>query len=157
MRKLSPLFTLLFMAILSLCTANAFASDADDIKISNPYVREVPPGAMATGSFLTLKNTSQHTIRLVKASSDAAKTVQLHTHIHDQGVMKMRQVKNITILANSTTELKPGGLHIMLIGIQKPIVQGQIINLTLYFEDKSHVEIHAPVQSVMSPMMHPNH
>lgn len=145
------------MACLSITSFNVFANDASVIDVDNAYIREVPPGAMATGSFLTLKNNSEQEVRLVGATSNVAKKVQLHTHINDNGVMKMRQIKYISVAAHQETKLQPGGLHIMFIGLQKELKEGQTIPMTLKFQDGSQKSLTIPVKSVMSPMNNMHH
>lgn len=144
--------TLLQAAILGLTTLSSFtvlANQADDIQVENPFAREVPPGAMASGSFMTLKNTSFDDVKLVSASSTVAKKVELHTHIHENGVMKMREVPSIEILAQGETQLKPGGLHIMLINLNQNIKAGDQVTVELKFEDGSQKTVEMPVKSVM--------
>ncbi|MDG4813332.1 copper chaperone PCu(A)C [Hydrogenovibrio sp. 3SP14C1] len=145
------------MACLSITSFNVFANDASVIDVDNAYIREVPPGAMATGSFLTLKNNSEQEVRLVGATSDVAKKVQLHTHINDNGVMKMRQIKYISVAAHQETKLQPGGLHIMFIGLQKELKKGQTIPMTLKFKDGSQKSLMIPVKSVMNSMNNLDH
>jgi len=130
---------------------------AKDISISNPVVREVPPNAMATGSFMTFKNNSAKKITLIKASSNAANRVELHTHKNENGMMRMRQVPNIIIPANGETKLQLGGLHIMLMDLQQSIQKGQTISITLTFEDGSEKTIGVPVKSMMMPKMDHSH
>lgn len=142
--------------LLSLASLSAFANQAENIEVKNPFVREVPPTAMATAAFMTLENHSGHAIKLVKADSNAAKLTQLHTHIHANGMMKMRQVPNITLPANGEVALKPGSYHIMLINLSKPLKQGDKVKLTLTFEDGSHKTISAPVKSMMMGNMMEN-
>jgi hypothetical protein len=101
-----------------------------------------------------LNNLSDETVHLVGAESEAAQTVELHTHTHDNGVMRMRQIDRITVPANGHTELKPGGLHIMLIGPKQPLKAGQQIQLRLIFEDGSQKALTLPVQSLKT--MQPN-
>ena len=111
---------------------------------------------MATAAFMTLKNKSDHAILLIKADSSAAKIVQLHTHLHENGIMKMRQVPNIRIPSHGETKLQPGGYHIMLIHPIKPLKQGDQVSLTLTFDDGSHKTIITPVKSMMEMSMHHN-
>ena len=137
------LFTLLLL----------YPSYAEDISIEKPYVREVPPGQMNSASFLTINNTSEKDIALIKASSDVAKNVELHEHVHDAGMMKMRQVNQINIEAKGTTVLKPGGYHVMLIGLTRKIKSGDIIDLTLEFDNGEKKSVHAEVKKIMQGMM----
>lgn len=151
-------FTSLSLGILTtLASVQAFASHADSIDVTQPYAREVPPGAPASASFMTLSNHSDQLIKLVEASSDAAEVVELHTHSHDNGMMRMRRVDLIEIPAHGQTELKPGGLHIMLINPHKQITLGQTISVKLNFEDGSSKQVSMPVKSVKKPMGSMNH
>jgi copper(I)-binding protein len=140
--------TLAAAVALSATTLPVQANDADQITVDAPYVREVPPGAMAPGSFMVFHNQSDQTISLVKADSEVANRVELHTHIHDKGVMKMREIEKIDIPAHGTTELKPGGLHIMLIDMPRIMQAGENVTLTLQFSDGSKKTVTAPVQSM---------
>ena len=132
----------------------AIAAQADNIDVSNPFAREVPPGAPASASFMTIQNSSNEAIKITSADSEVAKIVELHTHTNDNGVMRMRQIPFIEVPARGTTELKPGGLHIMLIGPHQPLKKGQEVTVTLKFEDGSNKEIKMPVKSIMGMMKH---
>lgn len=144
--------TLIHAAIIGLTTLSSFAAlanQADHIQIENPFAREVPPTAMASASFMTLKNNSTETIKLVSADSTVAQKVELHEHTNDNGVMKMRQIPNIEIPAQGETQLKPGGLHIMLINLNQGIKAGDQVKVELTFEDGSHKSVEMPVKSLM--------
>jgi len=105
-----------------------------------------------SAGFLTLKNTGSVEHKLVSADSDSAGMVELHTHINNNGVMQMRPVENIPVSAGGTTELKPGGLHIMLMMLKKPLVGGEHLNITLTFEDGSHKQVKAEVRKYQMEM-----
>ncbi|MEE9327272.1 MAG: copper chaperone PCu(A)C [Cocleimonas sp.] len=126
---------------------------ADGISIENTYVREVPPGQMTSAFFMILKNDSDKNIALIKASSDVAKNVEIHEHIHEDGMMKMRQIEKVILNAKSTTKLKPGGYHIMLIGLTRKIKAGDIIAITLEFDNGDKKEIKVEVKKIMAGMM----
>ncbi len=141
---------LLFSACLLLIANLSFAKG---VSVDAPYVREVPPGQMISATFMTLKNDSDKAIALIKASSDVAKNVELHEHVHEDGMMKMRQVPKIVIPAHGTTELKPGGYHIMLIGLKRKIKSGDKVTLNLEFDNGNKETISATVKKVMMGMM----
>ena len=125
---------------------------ADAITVENAYVRQMPPGQKVTGAFMTLKNGSDQDRAAVSASSDVAESVELHTHVHDQGVMKMRQVEKIEVPAGSETVLEPGGYHVMRIGLTQPLELGQTVVITVNFDDGTSVPAEAEVKSVMGGM-----
>ncbi len=126
---------------------------ADSISIENAYIREVPPGQTVSASFMVLKNDSDSTVALVKVSGDIAKSIELHEHVHNDGMMEMRQVEKINIPAKGETELKPGGFHIMLIGLTKKIKAGDEIQLNLIFDNGTKVLLKTSVKKIMQGMM----
>lgn len=119
---------------------------ADDIQIIDPWAREVPPGLTTSAGFLGMKNTGDKEHKLVAAESANTGMVELHTHVNDNGVMRMRQVKDIPIAPGATTTLQPGGLHLMLMMLKKPLKAGEKMAITLEFEDGSKKDIEAEVR-----------
>ena len=104
---------------------------------------------------MKLKNSSHQDRALVKARSSVSKVVELHTHRKEGGMMRMRRVDKIAIKANSETVLKPGGLHVMFIGLKQQLSQGEKVDLELFFDDGSHVQLTLPVKAVAG-MRHKN-
>jgi copper(I)-binding protein len=121
---------------------------ADDIALEGAYVRAVPPGQPNSAAFLTLSNAGDVDHALVTVRSDAAEVVELHTHIHDEGVMRMRRIERIEVPAGTDQVLEPGGLHIMLIGLTRQLKPGDDVALTLQLEDGSSIELLAPVRPI---------
>lgn len=144
---------LLAAALATALAAPAFAgSAADSVTVADPYVRLVPPGQPATGAFFVLKNGDDKDHKVVKAESSAAKVAELHTHLNEGGMMKMRPVKDIEIKAKGEAELKPGSLHVMLIDLKKPLKEGDSVPLKLIFEDNSSKEVNATVRKIQAEM-----
>ena len=130
-------------------TTSAFA--AGELVVDAPYVRLVPPNAPASGAFMTISNHGGSDRQLVKAESPAARVVELHTHVNEDGVMKMRPVPAIDIKAHGQTQLKPGSFHIMLIDLKQPLKEGDQVALTLDFDDGTRLQLDAPVQKIAMP------
>jgi hypothetical protein len=151
MLKVTVMSALLLLT--AACNADnaAKGSAAAEVKVENPYVRAVPPGQPNSAAFLTLVNSSTKAHSVKSASSPVAATVELHSHTNNNGVMEMRQVPQIDLPAKGTTELKPGGLHIMLIGLKQNLKAGEKAKLTLQFEDGSNTTVTAPIQEVSPP------
>lgn len=122
------------------------------VEAKDAYVRHMPPTQSVTGAFMMLVNPTNSDRAAVSAESSVAGTVELHTHIHDGGVMRMRQVEKIEVPAGGMTELKPGGFHVMLIDLKEPLELGQMVDIKLNFDDGSSAEIQAEVKSVMGGM-----
>lgn len=128
--------------------AKTAATAADSVKVENPYVRAVPPGQANSASFMTLVNTSDTNHNLKSATSPVAATVELHEHTNNNGVMEMRQIPQVDVPAKGRTELKPGGLHVMLIGLKQDLKAGKNVPITLTFEDGTTSTVDAPIQDI---------
>ena len=106
-------------------------------------------GQMGGGTaavYVTLTNPSTREQSLVSASSDAAKTVELHQTTSEAGVMKMRPVTSIRIPPGGKVEMKPGGYHVMLIGLTHDLKPGDKVPVTLKFDQGPEVQVEAPVK-----------
>lgn len=135
----------------SLLTASlSLAALADTVKVSDPWARATAPGAPAGGAFMGL--TADANMTLIAAESDASKVVELHTMKMENGVMVMRQVPKIDLPKDQTVSLKPGGLHIMLIGLNAPLKAGEKVNMTLRVTDSQGKEQRIPVSAEIRSM-----
>jgi len=123
------------------------AGAADQITVSDAYIRLAPPGAVATGAYMTIRNAGPREIRVVKAASTVSLITELHTHLNEGGVMKMRQVKDIPVPPGGESVLKPGGLHVMLIEMRLPLREGDTVPITLGLDDGSSKVISVPVRN----------
>lgn len=119
------------------------AAKVGPITVTAPFARATP--ARNGGVFMTLRNAGAESDRLVKAASPVAASVELHTHLREGDAMRMRPVENIPVPAKGATALEPGGLHVMLIGLAKPLKEGERFPLTLTFERAGSVTIEVPV------------
>lgn len=123
------------------------AGAADQLTVSDAYIRLAPPGAMATGAYMTIRNAGPREVRIVKAASTVSRITELHTHLNEGGVMKMRQMKDIPVPPGGETVLKPGGLHVMLIEMRLPLREGDTVPITLGLDDGSSKAIGVPVRN----------
>ncbi|MGE0658224.1 MAG: copper chaperone PCu(A)C [Reyranellaceae bacterium] len=113
------------------------------LSIAHPWARATvgPVG----GAFLSIENKGATADRLVSAASPVAKTVEIHNHIKDGDVMRMRAVDGIDLPAGGKVELKPGGYHIMLMGLSKPLKEGERFPVTLQFEKAGKIDVEIAV------------
>ncbi len=126
----------------------ALASDVtSDITIveHSAWVRATPPGAKTTAIYLSLENHSDTEINLVAAKSNISKRLELHTHLQEDGMMKMRQVDSIIAAPGGIVDLKPHGLHIMVFNVSETLKEGDSVALTLQFENRDNLELTVPV------------
>lgn len=141
-----------WLTALALTLLAPLALAAGTVDVQNPYVRAVPPGQPNSAAFMMLKNNSAKEVSLIRAQSGVAEAVELHTHTMDQGVMKMRRVPEIRIPGNGMTHLKPGGFHVMLIGLKQNLFEGQKVSVKLYFSNGSMAIVEMPIRKVLVGM-----
>ncbi|GGB95659.1 transporter [Marinobacterium zhoushanense] len=122
---------------------------AADVQVSDPYARAVAPGQPNSAAFMQLENRSDKAISLTGAASGVAQSVELHAHIEDQGVMRMRRIDAIDLAPHQQVSLQPGGLHVMLIGLNRTLAVGEELALTLSFSDGSQQTLSLPVRPIM--------
>lgn len=144
--RVTTIALLTSMLALGLQACNAEAQNS--ITVENPQVRSTAAGQKVTGAFMVLKNTTATDIDLTTAKSDIASMTEIHESSMRNGMMEMNQVDKVTIPANGSAELKPGGFHIMLMGLNKQLNQGDKTALTLTFSDNSQQTIEASVVDV---------
>lgn len=135
-RRLLPLAALLA----ALGTASAQTAPS----VANAWARPTVAGQSGGGGFLTITG-GVAADRLLSASAAVAPTVELHTMAMDGNVMRMRRVDAIDVPAGKTVELKPGGLHVMFVGLVQPLQAGTRFPLTLRFEKAGDVKVDVQV------------
>ncbi|WP_198374665.1 copper chaperone PCu(A)C [Neoroseomonas rubea] len=138
----------LLAAVPALFALPAIAHDytAGDLRIFHPWTRAA--GANGNGGgFMRLTNGGAQPDRLISAASPIARVVELHTHLREGDVMRMRPVNDIPIPAGQTVELRPGGVHVMLIGLNAPLQQGTRVPVTLRFERAGEVTVELAVEA----------
>ena len=128
------------------CTLFASAvlvgANAADVEIEGAFAKATPPNAKNSAVFFTIKNNGDKDVSLIDASNTLSEVTELHTHLHEDGMMKMVKVQEIKIPAKSSVELRPGGLHVMLIGLKKAgVKEGDSVDLTLKFDDGSETTL----------------
>ena len=135
----------LLLALASLLVAGAAAAHdyaIGSLKIGHPWSRPTPVGAVAGGGFLTISNTGKETDRLLSGATPAADRLEIHEMSVTDGVMRMRALPDgLPIAPGQTLTLAPGGYHIMLIGLKKPLAAGDRVPAKLRFEKAGEVEV----------------
>lgn len=142
------LLTALLPILATALPATAAEPAAGTVTIADPYVRAVPPGQPNSAAFMTLTNSGAGDRAVVAAASPAANVVELHTHRMEDGMMQMRRIERIDLPAGASVELKPGGLHVMLIDLTGPLTPGAEVPLTLTLDDGTSLALTAPVRMI---------
>lgn len=135
----------LTVAMLLLAAAPALA---DGIVIEDAYALVARPNAPTGAVFMVIRNEGEADDRLVSVQTSVAAMAEVHTHQEEGGVMRMRPVEGgLEIAAGETRELVRGGDHVMLMGLNGPIVEGSALRLTLVFEQAGEIELDVAVDN----------
>lgn len=124
------------------------------ILVVDGYVRAMPPGVPNTAAFMTLKNTGDTAVTIDGGRSDVAERVEIHSHVHSDGMMRMRQVPAIVIPAGGEFVLKPGAHHLMLMTLRKPPAADAMVHVVLSSGADDVVDAKLPVRSVHDEHRH---
>lgn len=138
-----------FMLPFALAAVFAFGADID---VNGAFIKATPPNAQSSAAFMTITNNTDQNISLVSASNSVSKFTELHTHVSENGMKKMIQIPQIDIPAKSSTQLKPGGLHIMMIGLSKAVNPGDKVDLTLNFSNGKSIDLKGVEAKKLQPM-----
>lgn len=148
----------LFAAAL-LASAASVPAWAANVSVTDAWARVTMPGQQVSGAYMKIQSDAD--ARLVGASSPAVPRVEVHEMKMDGNVMRMRELKALDLPKGKTVSLEPGGFHIMLMNLPKPIVAGDTIPLTLVVESggkQQKVEVNAEARAnSRQPMQHHGH
>lgn len=129
---------------------------SDVVTINNPWARATVAGQKTAAAYMELVSSTD--AALVGVASAAAEKVELHTMSLDGGVMKMRPLRKLELPAAKAVKLAPGGLHVMLIGIRRPLKEGDSVQLVLTVETKAGqrltLKTEAPVRAMTGGSTH---
>ena len=127
-----------------LVLATAALAQTNQLEVTSAWARATPAKAENGVAYLTIRSPTPD--RLVSVSSPVAKKAELHTMSMEGMVMKMRPLAGLDIAAGQPVTLKPGGEHIMLLGLSEPLREGQSFPLTLTFEKAGMREVTVAVE-----------
>ena len=143
--------------VASLVLANAALAQSGQPEVSNAWARATPGGAHDGAAYVTVQSPTAD--RLVSVSSPVSQKAELHTMSMTGMVMQMRPLGVLDIPAGQPVKLTPGGMHIMLLGLDKPLREGQHFTLKLNFEKAGAQSVDAVVAKpgAMGPDPAPQH
>jgi copper(I)-binding protein len=153
-RFLATLAAISFSATLAL----AHGYKLGNLEIGHPWAKATVEGQPVAGGFLKITNTGAEPDRLVKISTDVAGTSQVHEMKVEDGVMKMGEIPGgIEIAPGQTVELKPGGVHVMFMGLKAPFKEGEKVKAVLTFEKAGTIEIEFKIEAAKKGGMDHKH
>jgi copper(I)-binding protein len=127
---------------------DAHEFSANGITVAHPWTRATPAGAKVGAAYLTITAAPGEGDTLIGATTDAARVAELHTHVMDGDVMKMRKVETVGIAGGKTVLFQPSGHHVMLIDLVKPLKEGDTVKLVLKFKKAGDIPTEATVEPI---------
>lgn len=140
---------LILVATLFAALVTTEASEAK-ISVKAPWARPTIGNARVSAAYLIITNAGSTADEIISGSSPAAAMVEIHSHVMDGDIARMRRLQEVDLPAGKTIIFQPGGLHIMLIGLRKPLKTGDKLKLTLAFKHHTPINVQAVV-SVKPP------
>jgi len=152
------LIRLLATSLLALACSSSFAHEYQvaELQIAHPWSRALPPNAAAGAAYFVVHNQGKTEDRLLGAQTPRATKTEIHAMVQLGEVMKMQQLDSVGIPAGGEAKFAPGGNHLMLFGLQKPLVAGERFPLTLEFEKAGKVEVEIVIEA-NAPEQHADH
>ncbi|MES2012483.1 MAG: copper chaperone PCu(A)C [Pseudomonadota bacterium] len=152
----STLYLLSLLLTVSTTVTSAYAADTSGnlITIQNAWVRPTNTGQDVGAAYMTLTSTKD--VVLTRVESDISDSVEIHSMTMQSGIMKMRMLDTLPLTAGKPYKLAPGGFHLMLFDLKKPLSIGQQVNFVLHFEmrnkqNKKSVELKQNVRAMVQP------
>jgi len=153
--------TLITVASLGfLASAAAHEYKVGNLEVHHPWARATPGGVKTGAVYFKLINSGNEADALISASApELAASAEVHNHVNDNGVMRMRKVDKVDIPAKGSALLAPGGYHLMLMELKAPLTEGQKLPLTLRFQRAGEVKVEVKVESLTADptSMHAGH
>jgi copper(I)-binding protein len=137
-----------FAIILNPTAFAGSGSHGTPLSIEDAFARATIGSGKTGAAYLTIHNPTDHPDRLIGAKVTIAAKASLHTHLKQNGVMKMRQLKAVEIPAKGMFVFKPGGNHLMLMGLKAPLRMGKSFPLVLLFKKAGEITVSIPVLAV---------
>lgn len=150
MRRFVRFATFALIACLSFgAAAHAHEYTAGTITIHHPWAAATPPGATTGAAYMKIINKGKKTLRLLKMSTPVADKVEIHSMTMDKGIMRMRELTPpLKIAPKSTLLLNHNGLHLMLIGLKKPLVEEEMVSFKLTFAGGKTMDVDLYIEAL---------
>ena len=133
-----------FLALFAITSASAGGS----LQVTDVWSRATPPTTEVGAAYFKVENGNSAADKLIGVASPIAERVEMHTHMMMDGMMMMHQLAAVEVPANGILEFKPGGNHIMLIGLEHTLLEGERFPLTLKFMNAGNVELIVTVRGL---------
>jgi len=149
MRRIALEISVATLLTIGAAVSLAAAAMASEVMVMNAYARASATAVAKSGAvYLTIMNHGSEADRLIGVSTDVARLAHIHQTVEENGVASMRAVDELEIPGHGEQALAPGGLHVMLFDLRKPLKEGSHFKITLEFERNGEVVVDVPVGGV---------
>lgn len=124
------------------------------VELTDGWMRALPPGQPTAAAYLKVTNPDAAPVRLVAASCEDAERVEIHRSSQVDGMWRMRRIDGVDIPAGETVSFAPGGTHLMLMGLARPLLQGDSLSILLEFDNGETLPARIAVQAPGSSHHH---
>lgn len=136
------------IGILCSCLLLSAPAIASSVLVENGYIRATIPGTTVSSAYMDIINNTSEKLVLIGASAQVSDRVEIHQHVMEDGMMKMRQRDSLEVVAGEKVILQPASYHLMIFNLKSPLSPNDNLSLTLHFKDADDVEITLPVKSI---------
>lgn len=112
-----------------------------ELDIRDPWIKNLPPSVPVRAGYMTIHNPQTKTVSIVSLRSDAFASIEIHRTIEQDGMMRMEQVPSLKIESNSSVQLAPGGLHLMMMNPSEPTQPGDLLEIVIVLDDGSEQRV----------------
>jgi len=112
-----------------------------ELDISDPWIKNLPPSIPVRAGYMTIHNPQPQAVSIVSLRSDAFASVEIHQSIEQDGMMRMEQLPSLKIESNSSVQLAPGGLHLMMMNPSEPTRPGDQLEIVIVLDDGSEQRV----------------
>jgi len=148
MNKINLMAIVLFFTLLNISREALAVEYNSNIIIVAPYVRANIPGTDITSAYMSIENENDETVILTGVSGLFSDRIEIHQHTMNDGMMKMRKVKQLVITGKNKVILQPMGYHLMIFNVKKTLLPEEKVSLTLHFKHQKDLIITIPVRSI---------
>ncbi len=142
LNRLSPLL----IVFCSVASVNVVEAESELLSFDRTWIREAPPGVPTLAAYMDITNNTESPITITAVSSKASKRAELHEVKMDNDVMQMRKMDEVIIQPGQTFQLKAGGSHVMLMGVESSYKEGDEIEIEFELKDHPAVKVMVPVK-----------
>jgi copper(I)-binding protein len=148
-KKQLPLLIISFITFLLIVSSKTlFAEDIQKnkhISFKAPWIRAMPPMAMTTAGYVEIHNSSYVADKLLKVWSSEVESIEIHQTKQDGNMLKMLPADNTSVPPKGKLVMQPGGYHLMMMGIKKPLIENEIIKVSFEFETAGIIDMNFPI------------